>query len=529
MNDFDFVLKNGFVVDGTLKKPFKADVGVIGNKIFKIGKISSNKNSFDVHECFVVPGFIDMHSHSDFSLLKNPPPESKIRQGVTTEVIGNCGVSAAPITNSNKEFVKNKFSEKVKINWQNLDEYFKELSKKKLWVNVATLVGYANLKVSYNEDLLGINFSNLEEALRAGAFGVSIDLSSYPMNETKFKELVALGKFIQKFKSFISIHLRNEEDKILDSLKECLKIAALTGTSIEISHFKVRGKKNWKKFDKCLKLIDLSKQEGLNINFDVYPYSAAVSNLINALPTTLRFKSLNTLLKLFNNSRKLKALENLVKKQPKEFWKLVFVSKVFSNKNTKFLGKSIWRASVENKQSPTKIVLDILINDKLRTECIFHDISKQNLANAISSPHSIIASDAVARSKQKRDSFCLPHPRGFETFPKTLSEFVLDNKKIKLENAIHKMTYSPALKLNLQERGAILPGWCADLVVLDLKTLKNNATFSNPYCYPEGIIHVIVNGKFAILNGKLTKAHSGSILKQSYPAVSFKTREFHNV
>jgi N-acyl-D-amino-acid deacylase len=536
------------VFDGTGSKPFRSNIGIAGDKIVAITKRSDilrgAKSVIDANGLAVSPGFIDTHGHSEFTLLADPRAEGKLAQGITTEINGNCGLSAAPLTGEAWEQRQEDFRElgiserlfatKVK-HLSRFKNYFEILSTD-IAINYATLVGHGNIRGCVmgfenrkpKKRELAKMISLLMNALKEGALGFSTGLAYPPCIYSDTEELVEFCRALSglKYKKrdrhndmnrvpIFTAHMRNEGDTLIESVEEMILIGKETGIRVHISHIKTSGKHNWSKIDKVLSVIEKARDEGISITCDRYPYIASSTDLDVLLPSWVYVGGMKDELKRLRNVE----TRNRIKKEitrdypGKRFWDHGKVATVHSEKNKWTEGKSIAFVSRQKNSHPVDFFIKLLIEEELRVSAIFAIMNEDNLKRFISLPYVMIGSDSAARSIDGITCRGKPHPRGFGTFTRFLGKYVRGHGLMDLTTAIHKATMLPAQTFGIAKRGIIKKGAFADLVVFDHTTIIDKATFEKPFLKPAGIHHVIVNGVPAIRGGKATGNYGGRILR----------------
>ena len=541
----DTLIKGGLIFDGTGSEPFEADIGISGDRIAFINKKAKVKSQspsvtrrgeksevsanrvIDAKGLAVSPGFIDTHAHSEFTLLADHRAEGKISQGITTEIDGNCGLSAAPLYG---EALKQREEDLMELDiverWTTFKGYFDILGKG-IALNFVTLVGHGNLRAcvaGYEDKALNNNEIKkmqalLKEAIKEGAIGLSTGLIYPPGVYSTTEELINLlrpSSFILRPSRLIyTSHMRSEGDKLLESIEEIIRIGRKAGVNIHISHMKTSGKKNWHKIDNAISLIEEARREGIRITCDRYPYTAASTDLDTILPPWVYEGGMKEELKRLKSSEfQEKIKKEILYEYPEiEYWGNVNIASVSSEKNRWMEGKSIAYIARHEDSETVDIFLKILIEEKLRVSAIFASMNEDNLKRFLSLPYVMIGTDSSARSTSGPTYKGKPHPRGFGSFPRFLGRYVRDNGLISMNEAIHKITMLPAKTFGISKRGVLKKGAFADLVVFDYRKIIDRATFDKPFLKPEGIYYVFVNGLSAVWEGELTGINAGRILK----------------
>ncbi|MCX5717933.1 MAG: D-aminoacylase [Nitrospirae bacterium] len=533
MKKLDLLIKNGVVYDGTGAEPFEADIGVAGDKIAFINKVSGvrcqvsktrGEKVIDAKGMAVSPGFIDTHAHSEFTLLADPRAEGKLLQGITTEINGNCGLSAAPLYGEAFEHREKDLAELgIKERWSTFEEYFRILEGRESALNFVTLAGHGNIRASvigYKDKKptaseLKKMRALLQKTIDAGAIGFSTGLIYPPGIYSDTEELVSLAKSFSNDRLIYTSHMRSEGKNLIESIKEVIRIGKEANIKVHISHIKTSGKENWDKIDGAISLIEDARRKGIRITCDRYPYTASSTDLDTILPSwTYEGGSEEELRRLKNSQVMEKIKKEILHGHPdNDYWTKVSVSSVSSQKNKWMEGKTLSYISRKINKSAVDALFKILIEEKLRVGAIFSSMSEDNLRRFLSLPYTMIGSDSSARSMSGITYDGKPHPRGFGSFPRFLGKYVRDNKLMSMTSAVHKITMLPARTFGINDRGVLKKGAFADIVVFDPGRIIDRATFDKPFLKPEGIYYVVVNGLPALWKGNFTGAATGKILR----------------
>jgi len=528
LTSYDLILRNGKVITGVSQTWFETDIAVRDGRIVRIGYLKNVSSDvvIDVKGKYVVPGFIDMHNHSDISIIAFPEALNSLMQGVTTIVIGNCGFSAAPVLPKSLNDVKRFWSQlslgiSVDITWNSFDEYLRTLERIKPAVNIVPLVGHGTLRINaagftdyLSSEALGIMKELTVDAMKSGAFGISTGLIYPPSSYASINELVELAKIVSSYGGIYSTHIRSESHKLLDAVKEALEVGLNARLPVEISHLKAAGRSNWGKVREVIDLIKKYREYGVEVNYDIYPYTAGSTSLTALLPQPLYKDGLDKLIsklsdkefreeviKLVESSSDWENLLSILR------WDDIVISYSWSCKSCE--GRNILELSRELGKNPYDIIFDLICSDQGRTLMVMHFMSEEDLIYGLKQPYSLIGSDSLVIPP----GIGKPHPRFFGTFPRVIKRYVKDLGILSLEEAIAKMSSIPAQKLRLNDRGIIAPGFKADLVILDIKNVEDRATFEDPNNYPAGIDYVIVNGSVSVSEGEYVKIRNGEVVK----------------
>ena len=523
----DYLIKGSTVIDGTgLSEGMKVmDIGIQRDRIVAIGQELEFQagDVIDARSLYLSPGFIDAHTHSEFMLMADGRAQGKIAQGVTTEINGNCGLSAAPMYGEvlQKRQEKMRWSG-VEEGWQSFEEFFHHLQQRGIAVNYATLVGHGNLRGSclgYANQKPGraeieIMGQMLKESLKTGVFGLSTGLPYPPGVYAERDEILELCREATPLLGFYATHMRSEGDKLLESIDEAIAIAESCNAHLHISHLKTSGSQNWWKIDKVLNRLNQVYGQRKAISCDRYPYVASSTDLDILLPPWVFEGGDEAAVNRLINKRAIIRQEILEEHTEEGFWKKVLISGVHSYKNKWMQGMDIVFLAQRLSKEPVDVFLDLLTFERLRVGAIFFSMKEDNLCRILKQPFTVIGSDSSARSFDGVTANGLPHPRGFGTFPRVLGRYVREQGLLSLCEAIHKMTGLTASIFGIQERGLIKEGYFSDLVIFDKDTILDRAEFTNPFLPPEGIHFVFVNGEPVVYHEVLQERRPSRILKK---------------
>lgn len=528
-NRFSIIIKNGKIIDGSGTQAFKKDIGIIGNKIAAIDDLKNATADIfiDGKNLVVSPGFIDIHTHTDTELIVNSKAESKIRQGVTTEVSGNCGDSPFPLNEVDfQELDTNTFEQYgVHINWRDINGFLGKLEDQKISINYATFTGHGNLRsyvigkndVQATPEQLKKMKDVLERSMADGSFGLSTGLEYAPGSYASTAELIELNKVVAKNGGIYATHIRSENDYVEEAIREALQICKETDVSLQISHLKACNQSNWNKVDHILEMIHTAAESGMPVKADRYPYIAYSTGLTIFLPLWFRQGSREEILARFNDNTLIPKIKEYVENRGQSIggWDRVMISSCFTEKNKRLEGKTIYACAVETGTTPFEFIRNILLEEKNRVQIIGYAMDENNLKKVLSSSLVMIGSDGSAVAPYGKLEEGKPHPRYYGTFPRVLGKYSREEKLFDLPVAIQKMTSMPATKLGLHKRGLIAKDYYADIVVFNPETVIDNATFIDPHQFPSGIEYVIVNGKVTVKNGNHTGVLAGAILRHN--------------
>lgn len=521
---YDILIKNGTIIDGTGKPMFIGDIGIKEDEIVKIGELhdESGEVEIDATDRFVCPGFVDVNNHSDtfWRIFSNPDLESMVYQGVTTIVGGNCGSSLAPLANADTIASVQKWADirKSNVNWLTLKEFLDVAEKNELSINFGTLVGHGTLRRgllkdemrNLTEEELAMMKRMLFESLESGALGMSTGLIYTHAKLASKEELVELAKLVKEFNRVYTTHIRGEKEELINAVSEALEVAKNSGVKLHISHLKAMGEKNWKLMEEGLKLIEQAKESGVDVTFDVYPYTNTGSVLYVLLPDWVSEGGRRAMLhRLKDPVLRAKAIDEM-KKSSFDYSK---VEIAVSPLNKTLARKSIAEIAESQGKSVEEAVMDTLIASEGMVITSMEVLSEENVEKAIIHPLSIISSNGAGYNLEHAQSGELVHQRNFGTFPRILSKYVAGKRLLSWEEAIRKMTFLPAEKFGLKKRGKLQEKYFADVVIINRDEIKDLATKENPYQYSKGVDFVLVNGKIVLSEGKYAGVKNGNILR----------------
>lgn len=521
----DFLIKNGFVLDGTGRSEFPGDIGIKDGKIVALenhGIIENNSalSIIDAKGLKVSPGFIDIHTHTDTGLFINPNAESKIRDGVTTEVAGQDGSSVAPRKYSAGDDVDGDTDKQ----WENFDDFFTLLEENKTAVNFATFVGQGTIRrLVVGEDDRPATKAEIEQmqklvidALEQGVFGVSSGLEYTPGSFADTEELIQICKVMAMHGGFYTTHMRNEDDRVLEAIEEAIRIGNEAGVPVNISHLKLQGKANWDKIDKAFALIEKANDSGNRVTMDRYPYTAFSTGLANLFPLWSRDGGSDQFLLRLEDKKVIGKIKQHVLSRVASLssWDAVLIAGVGKEKNKLYEGKTIQQIVSESKEDPFEFTRRLLIEENGRVSMCGFGMSEENTKRIMAHPLSMIASDGSARATYGKLSEGNPHPRSYGTFSRFLGKYVRDEKIVSLPEAVRKITSLPAETLGISDRGKIAVGMHADITCFDYNNVIDKATYEKPHQYSEGVKYVLVNGNLVIDKGEHTGNLPGRILRR---------------
>jgi len=525
---YDLLIAGGVVYNGLGIPGRETDVAVKGDRIVHIAPGLDRGRAarvIDAAGLAVAPGLIDPHSHTDVELLVNPRAESKVRQGVTTEISGNCGFSAFPLNLDSfverQRLLKEKYD--LSLDWVDVNGFFDRLESGGMALNYATLLGHGTLReaVIGQEDRQSEDHeietmkTLVEEHLRAGVFGLSSGLIYPPGIFAQAEEIIELCRVVASHGGVYSTHMRDEGDYLMESVEESIKVARETGVSLLISHLKLAYPRNWSKIHAVLSRISEVRAGGVDIMADRYPYTATSTFLSVFFPRWAREGTITEFLQKTKGTTVEKRLRESIRAQEEKIgsWDNILISSVLTEKNRHLPGKSILQAAREAGKDPYDFIRDLLIEENDQVGMINFSLNEETFKRIICHPLVVIGSDGWALAPYGKLADGKPHPRSYGTFPRMLGRYVRDEKLMSLGHAIEKMTSLTAEKFGIAGRGRVMKGYFADLVLFNPDTVMDLSTWEDPHRYGRGIEYVIVNGEIVIDQGEHTGRLPGRVLR----------------
>lgn len=525
---FDLLIRNGKIIDGTGAPWYRADLAVKDGVIVQVGLVLGDAlQEIDVNGAYVTPGFIDIHTHSDESVLVQPTAVSKISQGVTTEVIGNCGYSAAPALGGAWSAINSNLAElELSLTWESYAEYLDAIDKARPIVNIYPLVGHGTLLLASQGS--GIKTEKLlEEALLQGARGLSTGLVYPPGCFASTEELVWLGQLVQRYGGIYASHIRDEGEDLLAALAEAIEIGERSGVPVEVAHLKASGPANHGKTMEALELLTAARERGVDIAFDAYPYTASATGLRSLLPRWVYAGGQQAFWDRLNDPKLEIRLETetaaLV--TARGGWSAILLSAVSNPNAQELTGLTLGKVAQQKGLDPWRVVKELLLGNPNGVEVICFTMDQADVDRVICHPWVSYGSDATSRSPQGVLAKSKPHPRAYGTFPRILKEFVFERKLMRVEEAVRKMTSGPATRLNLRKRGLIKAGMVADLTCFTLEDIEDRATYMQPHTLAAGIKFVVVNGILAYTpEDGVSSPGYGEVLSEGKGYVGYRVR-----
>ena len=529
--DFDVVIRGGTVYDGSGGKPVKADVGIKGDKVVRVGDLSKAKATtvIDASGMAVAPGFINMLSWATESMIVDPRSLGDLKQGVTTQIFGE-GWSMGPLNDRMKKQMKDEQGDlKFDVEWTTLAEYLQFLERRGASQNVASYVGATTIRmyvlgegdVQPNAEQLQQMRDLVEKEMRAGALGIGTSLIYAPAFYAKTEELIELSKVAAKYKGKYISHMRSEGNRLEEAVDELIRIAREANIPAEIYHLKAAGKDNWKKLDAVIAKVEAARKQGLKITADMYNYPAGATGLNASLPPWALDGGYQELFKRIKDpATREKILKEM--RTPTDAWENLYLSAGspdrlilvgFNNEKLKPLtGKTLGEVAKMRGTDPENTILDLMVEDQSRVGTVYFLMDEENVKKQIKLPWMSFGSDAESIAPEGAFLKSNPHPRAYGNFARLLGKYVREEKVISLEEAIRRLTSLPAGNLGLDRRGLLKNGYFADVVIFDPNTIADKATFEKPHQFAVGVRDVFVNGTQLLKDGNHTGKFTGRAL-----------------
>jgi N-acyl-D-amino-acid deacylase len=525
------LIKNGSIVDGSGKPRFAASLVIEHELIAAIGNVSDDgafDRVIDARGMIVAPGFIDTHSHSDLEVMVNPYVEAKVRQGITTELLGQDGISMAPLP---KKYIspwrKNLAgldgeSDELGWDYETTDGYLQALEANGVGLNESYLVPHGNIRM----EAMGLDnrrpspqeLARMRDITRremeVGAFGLSTGLIYMPCAYAETAELIELCKVVAEFDGVFVVHQRSEADTILASMEEVIEIGRRSGVKVHFSHFKVCGRKNWPLIDQVVALLESASAEGIRTSFDQYPYVAGSTMLGVILPPWVHDGGTDKLLqRLQSPELRQRMIDDIERGIPGwdnfvDFagFDQIFVTSVKTAANQELVGKSLQQIAEIRCTNPYDAAFDLLLAEENAVGMVDFYGTEEHVVRFLARPEQNVCTDGLLGGK--------PHPRVFGSFPRVLGKYVREEKALTLEEAVRKMTSKPAEVFGFERRGLLAPGNFADIVVFNPGTILDKGTFVDPIQFPEGIEQVLINGQLVLDSGQIGQVRAGRVLRK---------------
>ena len=527
----DILIRGGTLIDGNGRPGEIGDIAVRGGRIAAIGRSLSSGRAkvIDADGLAVTPGFIDIKTHSDFTLPINPKAESKLRQGVTTEIIGHCGFSVAPVLPGKAQLLADYLSGGapwLPFREMHFPEYLDTFPA--VAVNTGMLVGHNTLRLMVMgledraprpgelEEMTAL----LEEGLAAGALGLSSGLFTPPGSFAAPSEMLAFGAVLHARNAAYFTHIRDESNKVLESIEEAITFARTCRVHVEIVHLKCSGIDNWGKATQILAMIEGARAEGCDIDCDAYPYAAGANPLKNLLPPWVQIGGLEAMLTRLALPETRDRIRNEIDRDGLNNWGRIpsweCVQISVSPRLPQHAGKTVAALAAARGRNPVDLVCDYLIEDYGATRVLITSIAEEDIRDIVRSPSALVGSDGNCVADYGVVAQGMPHPRFYGTFPRIIGHYVKERQLLTLETAIRKMTGATAQALRLRDRGLLREGYRADITIFDPADFTDRATYTDPHQYPTGSrTTVLVNGVIVVENARHTGATPGMVLRRA--------------
>jgi len=532
--EFDLVIRNGRIVDGAGNPWFHGDVAIENDRVARVGRFPGRgTREIDAAGRLVVPGFIDMHSHSDIAVLREGQAEGKIRQGVTTEIFGESGSAAPrcprPAPNALAAFATSSVAaadpDPVKVDWTDFKGYFKRLGKERISVNVASFVGMGDVRACVmGEDDRPPTARELDtmravvaKAMRDGAMGLSAGLIYEPNSFAQTDEIIELAKIAARYGGRYAVHMRSEGLQITDAIAETIRIGEVAKLPVHIMHFKVSGRSSWGTIGSAIAQIEAARGRGVDVTADQYPYVASSTGLTARLPDWALDGGTPRLLERLAEPAQRERIRTATAESMARSgndWTMAVVAQMRHERNKRWEGKSIADIALALGKPEFDTVADLLLDESGSISMVYFGMNEDDVRLALKQPWVSIGSDGTALNADPRSPLSggKPHPRSYGTFTRVLGRYVREQNVIGIEDAVRKMTSLAAQQMGIQDRGLLRRNMKADVVILDERTVIDRATFENPHQYGEGIDYVIVNGRVVLDQGRHTGERPGLVI-----------------
>ncbi|WP_373075162.1 amidohydrolase family protein [Zeaxanthinibacter enoshimensis] len=519
--EYDVIIRNGQLIDGTGNPAYAGDIAINADTIAAIGNLDNaeGRKVINAKGMVVAPGFINMLSWANVSLLEDGRSQGDIRQGVTLEVMGE-GHSMGPLNERTKNEMRLSQQDiKYDIPWNSLGEYLEYLEEKGVSTNIASFVGngtlreyvmgYENRRPS-SEEMEEMK-SLLEQAMQEGAVGLSTSLIYAPSGHADTEEIIELAKVVSAYDGMYISHIRSEEDKLLEAVDEVIQIAAAADVPAEIYHFKASGPENWDLLDPAIAKIDSARAAGLAITTDMYMYNASSTGLNILLPDWAKEGGHAATMEMISQPKKRAAMISEIDFHvpPENILLVGFKNKALRD----LIGKTLLEVAEERNTSPEETIVNLIQEDDSRIQVVYFSMDEANIEKKLALPYMSICSDAGSYTNEGIFLEQSTHPRAYGSFARLLGHYVRDRKVIPLEEAIHRLTGLPASNLKIQQRGSLKEGYFADIVIFDPAKIQDHATFEKPHQYASGVEYVLVNGTPVLEEGEHTGSTPGRVVR----------------
>jgi N-acyl-D-amino-acid deacylase len=527
---YDLLIRSGKVVDGTGNPWFKGDVAVAGASIAAVGRVTGEAvRVIEADGLCVCPGFIDVHAHGDFTPFDKTVVDYKLRQGITTEVNGNCGFSAAPTHPSTVGLVRGYVEgfiapeHGVPWNWQSLGEYLDSIAQAQLAINIAPLIGHGALRAAamgYEQRApsaaeLDKMKALMRESMQQGAFGLSTGLVYVPGIYAQTDEIVDIAKVAARYGGLYATHMRNEGERLFEAFDEAIQIGRRAEMPVQISHHKAAGKPNHGKIRATLKRLEDERTQGLDLTVDQYPYTAGSTTLASVLPPWVQVGGVPKILERLGDPATRREIRAAMTADPQHGenmirgcdWDEILIASVKSARNKLCEGKSLQQIAQMRGEEPLESVFNLLVDEECAVAMIMFTMAEEDVRTIMRHPATMIGTDGIW-------SHGKPHPRIYGTYPRILGTYVRHERLLSIEEAVRKMTSFPAQKFGLWKKGVVRQGMDADLVIFNPDTIAERSTFQDPHQYPAGLPYVVLNGQVVVDQERYTGKLAGQVVKR---------------
>lgn len=531
---YSYLIREATVVNGSGQPPFRADVAIEGERIAAIApRIDGTaEQQIQADGLVAAPGFIDIHTHTDATIFKHPLVESKAMQGVTVEVIGNCGIGTFPVRPERKKTLADYLKmhdfdlPEGGLDWNDLAQYAQRLERLGMGINLAPLVSHGALRIAVmgaeDRDPSPAELIQMErllaEALQQGAWGMSTGLIYPPGSFAKTEELIALAKVLAPYNALYTSHIRGESGTLMQALDEAIRIGRESGARVEVSHLKAMGRDNWGRGQEVLRKLELARRAGVDIAADQYPYEASSTSLSALVPQWAHAGGVPDLLQRLSSPRlRTRLREGIMKEMTVRGGpERIMVTNIFSDRNPSLSGKTLTQIAGSWRCPAEEAVIRLLLEEEAAVGAIFFSMSEEDVTAILASDQVSVGSDGRGQNARE-DSGEATHPRSYGTFARILGHYVREKSLLPLATAVRKMTGLSARRLGFADRGLLQPGFAADLVLFDPAAIADRADFIHSHEYARGILHVWVNGRPLIQDGKFTGERPGRVLRKKNP------------
>ena len=528
--DYDVLIRQGTVYDGTGMPGYVADIGVRKDRVIAIGNLAESTADLEIDASglAVAPGFFNLLSHAHLSLLKDGRAKSDVLQGVTFEVLSE--ISFSPVTKSTAEFWASALDENdVELSWSQLGEYLETVESSGVAPNFGTFVSAATVRMNVlgmddvdpTPEQLEEMKAQVDQAMRDGALGLTSALIYAPGTYAETEELIELAKITGSYGGIYTAHIRSEGNQFIEAIDETLRIGREANLPVKIHHLKAGGKPNWHKMDIAIDKIEALRREGIPVTADMYTYIAGATGLDASMPTWVQAGGYDKWAERLQDPD-IRARVKAEMATNAQDWEnlgyfagpegMMFIG--FKNEELKkYMGKTLAEVAAERGQDPLDTIIDLVIEDGSRVGTVYFLMSEENLKKQIRQPWVMFGSDAGAPAAEGETLEDSVHPRTYGNVARLLGKYVRDEQVIPMEEAIRRLTLLPAQTLNIRERGRLAPGYFADIAIFDALAIRDNATFDDPHRYATGIRHVLVNGVPVVSDGEHTGATPGRAVR----------------